>query len=58
MNFNGLKVTVQVPPEFLGKATAFRMWVTITLDENGILTITILDRMGNKLAYGSSDFRA
>lgn len=58
MNFNGLRVTVQVPPEFLGKATAFRMWVTITLDENGILTITILDRMGNKLAYGSSDFRA
>ena len=54
MTFNGLKVTVQVPPEYLGRAKAFRMWVTITLDENGILSITVFDRAGNKLAYGSS----
>ena len=52
--FNGLKVTVQVPPEYLGRAKAFRMWVTIALDENGILSITVFDRAGNKLAYGSS----
>lgn len=52
--FNGLKVSVQVPPEYLGRAKAFRMWVTITLDENGILSITVFDRTGNKLAYRSS----
>ena len=52
--YNGLHVSVQVPPEYIGKATAFCMWVTLTLDANGILTITITDRAGNKLAYGSS----
>lgn len=53
-NFNGLHCTVQVPPEYLGKARGFRMWVSLTLDTNGILDITVRDRAGNKLAFASS----
>ncbi len=52
--FNGLEVTVQVPAEYMGRARAFRMWVTMSLDENGILDITVSDRTGKKLAYGTS----
>ncbi len=51
---NGLRVTVQVPPEYLGRARGFRMWVTMSLDANGILDITITDASGKKLAYGST----
>ena len=51
---NGLRVTVQVPPEYLGRARGFRMWTTMTLDANGILDITITDASGKKLAYGST----
>ncbi len=52
--YNGLHCTVQVPPEFLGKARGFSMWVSLTLDANGILDITVRDRAGNKLAFASS----
>ena len=51
---NGLRVTVQVPPQFLGRATAFCMWVDLRLDCNGILEITVTDLAGNKLGYASS----
>lgn len=51
---NGLHLTVQVPPEYLHKATGFCMWVELTLDANGILEIVVTDRAGNKLAYASS----
>jgi len=52
--FNGLLCTVQVPPEYLGKARGFQMWVTLSIDTNGILEITIRDRAGNRLSYASS----
>lgn len=52
--YNGLHCTVQVPPEFLGKARGFSMWVSLTLDTNGILDITVRDRAGNRLAFASS----
>lgn len=52
--YNGLRVTVQVPPEYLGKARGFRMWATLSLDENGILEITVTDRTGNKLGFAST----
>ena len=52
--YNGLHCTVQVPPEYLGKARGFRMWVTLALDTNGILEITVRDRAGNKIAFASS----
>lgn len=51
---NGMHVSVQVPPEYIGRARAFCMWVTLTLDTSGILTITVTDRAGNRLAYASS----
>jgi len=50
---NGLEVSVQIPPEYLGKASAFRMWPELTYTANEILEITIRDRAGNKLAYAS-----
>ena len=53
---NGLRVTVQVPPQFLGRATSFCMWVELRLDCNGILEITVTDLGGNKLGYASSSF--
>ena len=53
---NGLRVTVQVPPQFLGKATNFCMWVELKLNCNGILEITVTDLAGNKLGYASSSF--
>ncbi len=52
--YNGLEVTVQVPPEYLGKARGFSMWPEMTLDSNGILDITIRDRAGNRLGYGTT----
>ena len=52
--YNGLRVTVQVPPEYLGRARGFRMWATMTLDANGILDITVTDAAGNKLGYASN----
>ena len=30
------------------------MWVTLALDSNGILEITVRDRSGNKIAYATS----
>lgn len=51
---NGLEVTVQVPPEYLGKARSFRMWPELAFDANGILEITVRDRAGNKLAFNTS----
>lgn len=52
--FNGLEVTVQIPPEFMGRARAFRMWATMSLDENGILDIAVTDRSGKRLAYATT----
>ena len=52
--YNGLRVTVQVPPEYIGRARGFRMWATMSLDSNGILDITVTDAAGKKLAYGST----
>lgn len=52
--YNGLEVSVQVPPEYLGKATGFNMWPEMSLDSNGILEITVRDRAGNRLAYGTT----
>ena len=52
--YNGLEVSVQVPPEYLGKAKGFNMWPELSLDSNGILEITIRDRAGNRLAYGTT----
>lgn len=52
--FNGLRCTVQVPPEFYGRAKGFKMWVDLALDDNGILEITVRDRAGNRLAFASS----
>ena len=50
---NGLEVTVQVPPEYLGKARSFCMWPELTYSANEILEITIKDRAGNRLAFAS-----
>ena len=50
---NGLEVSVQIPPEYLGKASSFCMWPELIYSENEILEITIRDRAGNKLAYAS-----
>ncbi len=55
--YNGLSVTVQVPPEFIGKARSFSVWPTMTLDSNGVLELTITDKTGKKLAYGISSSR-
>lgn len=52
--YNGLEVSVQVPPEYLGKAKGFNMWPELSLDSNGILEITVRDRSGNRLAYGTT----
>ncbi len=52
--YNGLRVTVQVPPEYIGKARGFHMWATMTLDSNGVLEITVTDPSGRKLAHGST----
>lgn len=52
--YNGLEVSVQVPPEYLGKARGFNMWPEMSLDSNGILEITVRDRAGNRLAYGTT----
>lgn len=55
--YNGMEVTVQVPPEYLGKARGFSMWAILSLDLNGILELTIVDRAGNKLGFASSSKR-
>ena len=52
--YNGLRVSVQVPPEYFGKARGFHMWAIMSLDSNGILDITVTDAAGRRLAYGST----
>lgn len=50
-NKNGMKVTIQIPPEYLGKARSYSTWVTFSLDNNGILEIIITDKEGNRIGY-------
>ena len=50
-NKNGMRVTVHIPPEFLGKARSYSHWVTFSLDVNGILEIIITDKNGNRIGY-------
>ena len=50
-NKNGMRVTVHIPPEFLGKARSYFHWVTFSLDVNGILEIIITDKNGNRIGY-------
>lgn len=51
---SGLQVTVPVPPEYMGRARQFRMWVTLSLDESGILDIMVTDTAGRRLGYATS----
>ena len=55
---NGLEVTVQVPPEYLGRARCFSMWPELTYTANEILEITVKDRAGNRLAFASKSLSA
>ena len=55
---NGLEVTVQVPPEYLGRARSFSMWPELTYTANEILEITVKDRAGNRLAFASKSLSA
>lgn len=50
-NKNGMRVTVHIPPEYLGKARSYSHWVTFSLDVNGILEIIITDKNGNRIGY-------
>lgn len=48
---NGMEVTVQVPPEYLGRARQYSVWVIFDLDQDGILDITIVDRNDKKVGF-------
>ena len=51
-NQNGMKVTVAIPPEYLGKASQYPCWVTFSLDQRtGILEIIVTDRDGKRVGY-------
>ena len=48
---NGMQVTVQVPPEYLGRARQYYVYVIFDLDQDGILDITIVDSTGKKVGF-------
>ncbi len=48
---NGMKVTVDIPPAYLGKATKYSQYVTFVLDTNGILELIITDVDGKQVGY-------
>ncbi len=50
-NKNGMQVTVQIPPEYLGRACSYSHWITFSLDNNGILEIIITDKDGKRVGY-------
>lgn len=50
-NANGMKVTVQIPSEYIGKARSYSLWVAFSLDTNGILEIIITDKDGKQVGY-------
>ncbi|MBQ7761450.1 MAG: Hsp70 family protein [Clostridia bacterium] len=45
-NSNGIRVTVEVPQEYLGKATKFEITPELSIDENEILVINVRDKNG------------
>ncbi len=45
-NSNGIKVTVDVPDEYKGKAKSFVIRPELSIDENEILVITVRDQKG------------
>ncbi|MBQ4585078.1 MAG: Hsp70 family protein [Clostridia bacterium] len=45
-NSNGIRVTVDVPQEYLGRATKFEITPELSIDENEILTINVRDSKG------------
>ena len=48
---NGMSVTVQIPPDYLGKASSYSCWVSFELDQSGVLEIIITDNAGNRVGY-------
>ncbi len=56
--FNGLEVSVQIPPEYIGRARSFSMRPEMIYNSNGILELTVKDLQGNRLAYASKTVTA
>ena len=52
---NGMSVTIQIPPEYLGRARSYSTHVIFDLDQDGILEITIVDKDGNKIGYTTNN---
>lgn len=51
---NGMTVTVQVPPEYDGRATNWGVRVIFRLSSDGILDITIIDEQRNKVGFATN----
>lgn len=48
---NGMSITVQIPPEHLGRARNFSVYVIFDLNQDGLLDITVVDKDNHKLGF-------
>ena len=48
---NGVSLTIDVPPKYLGKAKDFKVWVTFKLSSNGIFEILVKDEDGKVVGH-------
>lgn len=51
---NGMSVTVQVPPEYDGRARSWGVYARFRLSSDGILDLTIEDEQGNKVGFATN----
>ena len=51
---NGMSLTVQIPPQYLGRAKSYSVFVHFRLSQDGILDITVHDEKNNKVGFMSS----
>ncbi len=50
-NANGIQISVNIPDEYIDKATEYFVWVTFTLNKNGIFEMIITDKNGKRVGY-------
>lgn len=48
---NGIKVTVQIPPEYLDRARDYHLWVTFNVTATGLFELIVTDEQGKRVGY-------
>lgn len=48
---NGQSLRVQIPPEYMGRAKSYNIYIDFKLSQDGILDITVFDDQGEKVGF-------